>query len=74
MFVLGLGEKEIKIAIWARVLFCVVNLDISKFLWVVTDVKGVNRFMWEYHYEKKITKNIRPTDILVIYTIYSQIY
>ena len=51
MFVLGLGEKEIKIAIWARVLFCswfcVVNLDFSKFLWVVTDVKGVNRFMWE---------------------------
>ena len=47
MFVLGLGEKEIKIAIWARVLFSVVSLDISKFLWVVTDVKGVNRFMWE---------------------------
>ena len=22
------------------------------------------------HYEKRLTKNIRPTDILVIYTIY----
>ena len=26
------------------------------------------------HYEKKLTKNIRTTDILVTYTIYSQIY
>ena len=48
MFFLSLGEQEIKITIWARVLLClffnVVNLDLSKFLWVVTGVNGVNSF------------------------------
>ena len=27
-----------------------------------------------YHYEKKITKNIRPTDILLVFSKCSQIY
>ena len=37
---------------------------------VISQMSIVN----EHHYEKKFTKNIRSTDILVIYTIYSQIY
>ena len=51
MFALGLGEQEIKIAVFERVLlclwFCVVNFNLSKFLWVVMGVRGVNGFTWE---------------------------
>ena len=50
MFALNLlGDKEIKNAIWDRVLLCscfyLVNLDSSKFLRMVTGIRGVNCFI-----------------------------
>ena len=43
---------------------------------IATDIKDMSMSKWgkrysieyEFHYENKLTKNIRPTDILQIYT------
>ena len=32
------------------------------------------KYFFDIHYEKKLTKNIRPTDILQIFSKYSQNY
>ena len=50
IFFLSLGEQEIKIAIWARVLtqLCIVLLKIGQHLWVVTGVRGVKCSKWDF--------------------------
>ena len=45
MFLLSLGEQELKIAIWRRVSWVRLNLDLT--LWVATDFRGVNCSKWE---------------------------
>ena len=65
---------------WYQMIFCFylkasawLRLKICKVGDAAPQVLQTEMWYW-YHYEKKLTKNIRPTNILQMYTKCSQIY